>query len=35
MMAANLIARVSAHLDDETVREQLGRVRHAIKEAKP
>jgi hypothetical protein len=35
MMAANLIARVSAHLDDETFREQLGRVRHAIKEAKP
>src|SRR5579864_9144854 len=35
MMAANMIARVSAHLDDETVREQLGRVRHAIKEAKP
>lgn len=35
MMAANLIARVSAHLDDDTIQEQLKRVRHAIKEAKP
>lgn len=35
MMAANLIARVSGHLDDDTIQEQLKRVRHAIKEAKP
>jgi|GEM_PF-2955642 hypothetical protein len=34
MMAANLIARASAQLDEITLEEQLARVRHAIKEAK-
>lgn len=33
MMAANLIAKASAHLGDKTMEEQLGRVRQAIKEA--
>ncbi|HMK23922.1 MAG TPA: hypothetical protein VK466_16430 [Terriglobales bacterium] len=34
MMAANLIAKLSAQLDNVTLEEQLARVRHAIKEAK-
>jgi hypothetical protein len=35
MIAANLIANYSAHLDDKTVEEQVARVRKAIKEVKP
>ena len=35
MIAANLIAKASAHLDDETMEEQLARVRQAIREVKP
>jgi hypothetical protein len=34
MIAANLIAKASAQLDETTLEEQLARVRHAIKEAK-
>src|ERR1700740_846102 len=34
MIAANLIAKASAQLDEMTLEEQLARVRHAIKEAK-
>lgn len=34
MIAANLIAKASAQLDEITLEEQLARVRHAIKEAK-
>ena len=34
MIAANLIAKASAQLDEATLEEQLARVRHAIKEAK-
>jgi hypothetical protein len=32
MIAANLIAKVSAHLDDKTMEEQMARVRRAIRE---
>jgi hypothetical protein len=35
MIAANLIAKTSAHLDDETLAEQVARVRKAIREVKP
>jgi hypothetical protein len=35
MIAANLIAKASAHLDDETMEEQLARVRQAIREVRP
>lgn len=34
MMAANLIAKSSAQLDEVTLEEQLARVRHAFKETK-
>jgi hypothetical protein len=34
MIAANLIAKSSAQLDEITLEEQLARVRHAIKETK-
>lgn len=34
MMAANLIAKISAQLDDEMIEYQLGRVRKAIREVK-
>lgn len=34
MMAANLIAKASAQLDEITLEEQLARVRHAFKETK-
>ena len=34
MIAANLIAKASAQLDESTLEEQLARVRHAIKETK-
>jgi hypothetical protein len=34
MIAANLIAKVSAHLDDKTMEEQIARVRRAIREVK-
>ena len=34
MIAANLIAKASAQLDEMTLEEQLARVRHAIKETK-
>jgi hypothetical protein len=34
MIAANLIANTSAHLDDKAMQEQLARVRKAIKEVK-
>jgi hypothetical protein len=34
MIAANLIAKVSAHLDDKTMEEQMARVRRAIREVK-
>jgi hypothetical protein len=34
MIAANLIAKASACLDDETIEEQLQRVRQSIQEAK-
>jgi len=32
MIAANLIANASAHLDDKTMEEQVARVRKAIRE---
>ena len=32
MIAANLIAKASAHLDDKTMDDQVARVRKAIKE---
>lgn len=35
MIAANLIAKTSAHLDDATLQEQVARVRTAIREVKP
>ena len=35
MIAANLIANASSHLDDKTLEEQVARVRKAIKEVKP
>ncbi len=35
MMAANLIAKTSAQLDDEIMENQLARVRKAIREVKP
>ena len=35
MIAANLIADTSARLDDKVMREQLARVRKAIKETQP
>ncbi len=35
MIAANLIAKASAHLDDATLAEQVARVRKAIREVKP
>jgi hypothetical protein len=34
MIAANLIANASAHLDDKAIGEQVARVRKAIKEVK-
>jgi hypothetical protein len=34
MIAANLIAKASAHLDDQTIREQFERVRKSIREVK-
>jgi hypothetical protein len=34
MIAANLIANVSAHLDDKSMGDQVARVRKAIKEAR-
>jgi hypothetical protein len=34
MIAANLISKVSAHLDDKTMAEQMARVRRAIREVK-
>src|ERR1700751_6279932 len=34
MIAANLIAKVSAHLDDKTMEEQMARGRRAIREVK-
>jgi hypothetical protein len=35
MIAANLIARTSAALDESTIEEQVARVRKAIREVKP
>jgi hypothetical protein len=35
MIAANLIAKASARLDDKTVIEQIERVRKSIREVKP
>jgi hypothetical protein len=35
MIAANLIAKASAQLDDATIEQQLARVRRAIREVKP
>jgi hypothetical protein len=35
MIAANLIANLSAHVDDKTLEEQVARVRKAIQEVKP
>jgi hypothetical protein len=35
MIAANLIAKASARLDDQTMKEQIERVRKAIREVKP
>ncbi len=35
MIAANLIANASSHLDDKTLEEQVARVRQAIREVKP
>lgn len=35
MIAANLIAKASAHLDDKTIEEQVRRVRQSIREVKP
>jgi len=35
MIAANLIANASAHLDDQTMEEHVARVRKAIREVRP
>jgi hypothetical protein len=35
MIAANLIAKASARLDDKTMVEQIGRVRKSMREVKP
>jgi hypothetical protein len=35
MIAANLIAKTSARLDDKTIQEQIDRVRKSISEVKP
>jgi hypothetical protein len=35
MIAANLIAKASARLDDQTIKEQFERVRKSIREVKP
>jgi hypothetical protein len=35
MIAANLIAKASARLDDKTIIEQIERVRKSIREVKP
>ena len=35
MIAANLIAKTSAQLDDPIMQQQLARVRKAIREVKP
>ncbi len=35
MIAANLIAKASARLDDQTMNEQIERVRKSIREVKP
>ena len=35
MIAANLIARASARLDDKTLEEQVQRVRKSMREVKP
>ncbi len=35
MIAANLIAKASARLDDQTINEQFDRVRKSIREVKP
>lgn len=35
MIAANIIANASSHLDDRTLEEQIARVRKAIKEVRP
>jgi hypothetical protein len=35
MIAANLIAKASARLDDQTIKEQFERVRTSIREVKP
>lgn len=35
MIAANLIAKTSARLDDKTIQEQIDRVRKSIREVKP
>ncbi len=35
MIAANLIAKASAQLDDATLEQQVARVRRAIREVKP
>ena len=35
MIAANLIAKASARLDDQAMNEQIERVRKSIREVKP
>jgi len=35
MIAANLIAKISARLEDESMNEQIERVRKSIREVKP
>lgn len=35
MIAANLIANASSHLDDKTLEEQVARVHKAIREVRP
>ncbi len=35
MIAANLIAKASAQLDDSSMQQQLARIRKAIREVKP
>jgi hypothetical protein len=35
MIAANLIAKASARLDDQTMNEQIERIRKSIREVKP
>jgi len=35
MIAANLIANASSHLDDKILEEQVARVRKAIQEVRP